>query len=126
MTLAPMQQQQPLLQPELALPVLIPEGYALARLMAQDRQKAIKAIQRASDRWINQLMLQLETMEKAYGVRRNPDRIRRLAGYLQKPEPIWQEQAAKFPADYEADWQDFQELRAAAERGDFRDKMKGG
>lgn len=109
--------QEPILPP-----TLIPEGYAIARLMAEDRRAAVKAIQNACDRKIDEVDLQLDTMEKAYGVRRQPDPMRRLASYLQKPDADWQEQKAKFPDDYLEDWEDFQELRERARRGEFNDR----
>ena len=90
--------------------------------MAEDRGAAVKAIQNASDRMIDEIGLQLDTMEKAYGVRRQPDAMLRLASYLQKPDPDWQEQRAKFPDDYIEDWEDFQELRERARRGEFNDR----
>ena len=101
------------------LSTLIPEGYALARLMAEDRRAAVEAIQLACDRKIDEIELQLDTMEKAYGVHKQPDPMRRLAAYLLKPDMVWQEQKARFPHDYEEDWDDFQELRIRAERGEF-------
>ena len=103
-------------------PALIPDGYALARLMAEDRRAAIRAIQNASDRKIDEVDQQLDVMEQAYGIHRQPDAMRRLASYLQKPDAAWQEQKAKFPNDYAEDWEDFQELRERARRGEFNDR----
>ena len=103
-------------------PALIPDGYALARLMAEDRRTAIRAIQNASDRKIDEVDQQLDVMEQAYGIHRQPDPMRRLAAYLQKddaPGLPWKEQRAKFPRDYEEDYEDYQELRERARRGEF-------
>ena len=109
--------QEPILPP-----TLIPDGYALARLMAEDRRAAIHAIQNASDRKIDEVDQQLDVMEKAYGIHRQPDPMRRLASYLQKPDLAWQEQKSKFPNDYAEDWEDYQELRERARRGEFNDR----
>lgn len=121
MTMPPPQQPQNPATGE--LPPLIPPGYALARLMAKDRNKAIKAVQRASDRFINETHKKLETMQAAFGIKRQANPMRRLAAYLQKPDEVWQEQRAKFPDDYEKDWDDFQKLRERAQNGDFQDRQ---
>jgi hypothetical protein len=101
------------------LPPLVPDGYALARLMATNRRAAVKAVQRASDRYIDNFLRQLDVMEKAMGIVRNPDPQARLAAYLLKPDEVWAAQRREFPKDYAEDWQDFQKLRERANAGEW-------
>ena len=108
---------------------IVPEGYATVRLMAEDRQTAVRAINKGLDRWIDEFEEKQKLMEKALGWRRQSDPMKRLAAYLVKPDhknpmnpmqPSWDEQFEKFPQDYEEDWRDYQELRARAEAGEFQ------
>ena len=101
------------------LPPVVPDGYALARLMATNRRAAVKAVERACDRYIDNFMRQLDVMEKAMGIVRNPDPQARLAAYLLKPDEVWMAQRASFPKDYAEDWDDFQKLRERANAGEW-------
>ena len=41
---------------------------------------------------------------------------------LNAPIYSWETQRAMFPDDYEHDWDEFQDLRVAAARGEFQDR----
>lgn len=61
-------------------------GYWLARVNGEDRNKAAKVLQTGIDRKIDEIMHQVETIEKGLGFRRQPDPVKRLAAHLNKPE----------------------------------------
>lgn len=129
-------------QPDAQLPTGPVLGYWSARAMATDRTKGQKATRKGCDRRTDEVMAKVEAVKKAFGVRKNPDRARRLAGYLAKPNtyaealmlfqqgriPViysWETQRAYLPREYEEDWNDFQSLRDAAARAEFRDEVMG-
>ena len=101
---------------------LVPQFYAAAWLMDNERKAAEKSLNAGIDQFVEEFVAKLDTMEDALGIRRQKDPEKRLIGYLMKPEILWQEQAAKFPWDFEHDWEDYQELRGRAERGEFGDR----
>lgn len=102
--------------------VTIPMGVARSKMMAKDRRRAQKAIERGFDRWGDEFWHKQQVMAKAMGWRPQGDRMKRLAAYLQRPQESWDEAKVKFPSDWQEDYSDYQELRAAAERGEFNDK----
>ena len=125
--------------PDPQFPLAPPLGYWTARVNGRSRAAAVKALTKGIDRKIDQVMHQVDTIIKGLGFERNPDPMRRLAAYLAKPETYaeavalvqagrlqvpysWESQRAYLPEDFEHDWLDFQELRARAERGEFRDR----
>ena len=67
------------------LPAAPPLGYWTARMMDVNRSKAAKALTDGIDRKIDEIMVQVETIERGLGFRPNPDPMIRLANYLRKP-----------------------------------------
>jgi hypothetical protein len=101
------------------LPPLVPDGWALADLMENDRPAAIAAVKEACREWIADLWIQLETMLAAYGVRENPDPQAWLAAALLIPDEVWAEYKEHFPKRYAKRWDKFQKLRERSEAGEW-------
>ena len=103
-------------------------GYWLACVAEDDTGTAYKKlVEEALDADIDEWWMQLEEMDKAGGYEPQPWQ-ERLKNYYMTPMTIveamqrnipfsWEEQAQKWPDDYEKDWLDFQELRMRHEGG---------
>lgn len=105
--------------------ISIPNGYAKSWLIAHNPRLADKATREGFRKWGEHLMIRLGAMQDAMQLNMTGNRLKRLSSYLQKPDEVWQEQQQKLPNQWKKAHDDFQELRAAAARGEFNDQPSG-
>jgi len=90
-------------------------GYYLGKVPAGRRAHVLDEI---AEKAVARFQTQLDAAWDALGLVKMPPRDR-LEMYRNKPLTIWSEQLAKYPLDYETDWDDYQALIEREANGDF-------
>ena len=107
-----------------------PLGYWSAVLAEEDPADYRKMLREVGEEFGDDLKYQLTEGFKSAGYTQKAPPLKRLMFYLDKPNTIaeaqerglqhsWESYQQRFPEWYEIDWQDFQDLRMRAERGEF-------
>lgn len=107
----------------------VPQGFYLAELADTDIHGFYACIDEAVAEYIEHFEQVAKTYKLALGIRREPNREKRLAMYMLKPAQMWVEQRFFFPGpsdifpNFAEDWKDYTELVQAAAEGVFDDSQ---
>lgn len=108
----------------------VPQGFYLAELADTDIHDFYACIDEAVAEYIEHFELVAKTYKSALGIRREPNREKRLAMYMLKPAAMWLMQRWLFPGpskifpNFIEDWTDFTQLVQAAAEGEFDDSQE--